>query len=161
MASDNQVSLTLLPAQIQDLQNKVEELKANLDFLVNLTLQERKTLPKMGDKTLAFVEKSLNYAKENAKLVPPYLDVNELEKDFNTVKELSKIKRPLESLVEALDDTIMLAGSEGYMAALVFYNSVKMASKMNFAGTTTIYEDLKKRFTGSGKSVVVQNETKD
>ena len=41
----------------------------------------------------------------------------------------------------------MMAGSEAYIASLSYYNSVKMAAKLNVPGAKPIYDDLKKRFT--------------
>ena len=41
----------------------------------------------------------------------------------------------------------MLSGSEAYIALLAYYNSVKIASRMNIAGATAIYDDLKQRFS--------------
>ena len=37
---------------------------------------------KLGDKTLAFGEKSFDYAKANPMLVPPYLDMGMFENDM-------------------------------------------------------------------------------
>jgi hypothetical protein len=102
----------------------------------------------MGDKTVAFVSKALAYAKENPMLCPPYLNVAEFEKDMLLVESLDSVLRPLTAIAEGLDDTTMLAGSEAYAAALIFYNSVKMASKMNIPGTDAIYNDLSARFPG-------------
>jgi hypothetical protein len=42
----------------------------------------------------------------------------------------------------------MVAGSEACQAALVFYNSVKMAVRQDVPGAKVIYEKLKKRFPG-------------
>ena len=57
-----------------------------------------------------------------------------------------ELARPIEQLNRTLDDTIMLSGSEAYVAALAYYNSVKRAAKINVPGALTIHEDLKKRF---------------
>ena len=37
------------------------------------------------------------------------------------------------------------------MAALAFYNSVKMGTKMNVPAAKQVYEDLKKRFEAQGQ----------
>jgi len=49
-------------------------------------------------------------------------------------------------LCDNLPDTEMLSGSEAYVAALTYYNSVKQAAKMNVPSAKAIYEDLRKRF---------------
>lgn len=41
-----------------------------LDFMINLTPVERQRILKMGDKTLAFVEKGLAYAQQRPELMP-------------------------------------------------------------------------------------------
>jgi len=150
MAQHNQISALLTPAETEAIRTAMDIIRQKLPFLINLTDEERQTYAKMGDKTVAFVSKALEYARENPHLVPPYLNVSEFEKDMQLIVQLRGILRPLLSLVEGLDDTLMLAGSESYAAALTFYNSVKMASKMNVPGTTAIYNDLKVRFPGRG-----------
>lgn len=118
---------------------------------MNLTAAERQASPKMGDKTVAFVSKALEYANENTTLTPPYLDIAEFQKDMDLIQQLQAVYRPLSVIVEGLDDTIMLAGSEAYSAALVFYKSIRIAKELNVAGTTLIHDDLKVRFPGRGK----------
>jgi hypothetical protein len=44
---------------------------------IALTPHERQTMLKMGDKSLAFVEKAHDYAHDNANLVPSYRDYQE------------------------------------------------------------------------------------
>jgi hypothetical protein len=46
----------------------------------------------------------------------------------------------------------MVAGSEAYLGALSYYNSVKYATKLNVADAKIIYEDLKQRFQKSRTS---------
>jgi hypothetical protein len=45
----------------------------------------------------------------------------------------------------------MIAGSEAYQAALLFYKAVKMAAEMDIQGAKAIYEELRKRFEGQSR----------
>jgi len=45
-----------------------------------------------------------------------------------------------------LDDTMLLCGSEAYIAVLAFYTYLQGAAKVNVPGAKTIYEDLSTRF---------------
>ena len=56
----------------------------------------------------------------------------------------------MNELYIAIEDTVILAGSEAYVAALSYYNAVKQAVKMNVAGAKVIYDDLRTRFEGNG-----------
>lgn len=69
-----------------------------------------------------------------------------MKKDFDATTQLLPILRSVEQVESNLSDTAMMAGSEAYVAALSYYNSVKMAAKMNIPGAKPIYDDLRKRF---------------
>jgi len=119
-------------------------------YLIALSKEERKKLPKMGDRTIPFVEKVIEYATAQPEFVPPYMDIPELKNDFNAVTTLNQVYRPLNQIDSNLNDTLLLSGSEAYKAALQFYNYVKQAAKNNVPDAKVIFEELKKRFENQG-----------
>jgi len=147
MAKDNLVSIQI-PAEDQDaIRAALTVLDEKLQpFLIALTKEEKKGLPKMRDKSIPFVEKAVEYAEGNPSLVPGFLDVNEMKTDFRAVTLLTEFFRLVEKLYQTLDDTILLSGSEAYKAALNFYKTVKQAAKSGIPGAKVIYDDLKQRF---------------
>ncbi|HZK95439.1 MAG TPA: hypothetical protein VFC67_14620 [Prolixibacteraceae bacterium] len=148
---ENKVSVTISEEATININEAIKVIIQNLPELINLTQEERQINPKMGDKTVAFVSKNLEYAKQNPRVVPGFLDMGEFEKDVIAVTELRKVLIPLQQLVEELDDTTLQAGSEAYAASRIFYNAVKGAAKAGEPGMKTIYEDLKSRFPGYSK----------
>jgi hypothetical protein len=147
MPAENRVSIIITPEDKTAVNQAIATIREKLlPYLIALTPSERKGLPKMSDKTIPFVNKALNYAVSNPEFMPPYLQLNELNKDVNAVNTLNVFHTQLEQVVTGLDDTMMLAGSEAYIAALSYYNSVKQAAKINVPNAKTIYEDLKERF---------------
>lgn len=152
MPKENSVSIQIKPADLKQVLTLLAEAEAILKpYLIALTPEERKEIPKMSDKTIPFVEKALEYAQTNPQLNPPYLSVPELKIDLEAVSDLTQVIRPVEALYENLSDTIMLSGSEAYVAALTFYNSVKQAAKLNIPNAKPIYDDLSKRFEAQKK----------
>jgi len=149
---ENRISIAINDEAIANITAAITTIEQNLPKLINLTVDERKSLPKMGDRTLAFVSKALEYTKQNSQIVPNFMEVAEFEKDVTAVTALSKVLIPLQQLTEKLDDTTMLAGSEAYSAALVFYSAVKGAAKAGVPGMKTVYDDLQVRFPGRGKT---------
>ncbi|MDR1115552.1 MAG: hypothetical protein LBL33_05295 [Tannerella sp.] len=141
----------LIPAnivsQVQSLVNQAKSLL--LPYVTPLTPAERHTLPKMGEKTLSFVEKAHEYAVQNPNLCPPYLDMAAFNTDFADVHNLLMLNNATLQLHEYTDDTAMTSGSEAYQAALIFYNSVKMAARQDVPGAKAVYEELRKRFPGT------------
>jgi hypothetical protein len=131
--------------------SKLNEISDMLPFIVNLTIDERRSLTKMGDKSVAFVMKALEYASTNPQFVPPYLDVAELSKDAILASQLLAINNAIQILAEKVDDTLMAVGSEAYAASRTFYNSVKSATKEAVPGADAIARDLGERFMGQGK----------
>lgn len=83
---------------------------------------------------------------------PPYIDVAELKKDLDAYFQLKPFDTLAKQLSDEFSDTVMMAGSEAYSVALVYYNTVKMGARMNGPGAKAIYEELRKRFEGQGKS---------
>jgi len=148
MPNDNLISVAVEPTAMDAIQQAITTIKTQLPFLLKLSPDEKRIYARMGDKSLPFVDKALGYAETNPHLVPPYLQVVEFKKDMELVKSLTKIQQPLKSLMEAIDDTMIVAGNESYSAALVFYNSAKRAADAGVQGTQSIVNDLKQRFPG-------------
>jgi hypothetical protein len=117
-------------------------------YTVALTPHERQTMLKMGDKSLAFVEKAHDYAVDNPPLTPSYLDMATFDVDFADAHGLWNVLTLVKQLEEAIEDTIMTAGSEAFHAALAFYHNVQAAAKDDIPGAKAIFEDLKTRFPG-------------
>jgi len=115
------------------------------EYLIALTPEERRTVLKMGDRTLAFVGKVIEYADANPTFVPPYMDLPELKNDFAAFESLHKMYTPLEQETSKLSDTLLSCGNDCYKASLLFYNSVKTAAKNDVPGAKSLYDDLKKR----------------
>ncbi|PSL49496.1 hypothetical protein CLV51_101830 [Chitinophaga niastensis] len=155
MGTQNQISI-VIPADV--LQQSFEHLQAVSKllqpYLHALTSTDRQGLAKMGDKTIPFVSKNLDYSKSNPYFTPAYMDVTELEKDLNIAAGLTPLLRICEQLASNLDDTIMLSGSEAYVAALAYYNTVKQAAKMSIPDAKPIFEDLQQRFPRTLKAKV-------
>jgi len=154
MGNENRVSFVVPPEAIQTARESngvtASALKA---YLIALTPAERRKLLKMGDKTLAFVEKICEYAADAPEFVPAFLNVVEMNNDLNNATGLNTVYRPMLETVGNLSDTILASGSDAYKAALLYYNSVKSAAKNNVPNAKAIYEDLKKRFESQGKTV--------
>ena len=149
MAIDNRISVEITVAQKQAIVDAVTALKAALQpFLINLTVEERSTLPKISDRTLAFHEKCVAYRADRPDLTPSFVDVAEMAKDLKLIADLQPCLTALAPLCEGLEDTISLAFTDAYLADLSFYANVRQAAKRGVAGADTIYNDLKQRFPG-------------
>ena len=156
----NKHSSSIPAATLEQAKTKIEEVAELLKpYLIALTPDEKHEIPKMGPKTLNFVEKSHEYAHENPTLVPNYLNMAEFDTDFTDAHGLWTLHNRVTQLEEGINDTQMTAGSEAYQAALIFYNSVKVAASQGISGAKAVYEELKKRFPGSKHHHIDAGET--
>jgi hypothetical protein len=144
---DNKIDFNIPVEVITEVAGHLNAAAAALQpYLLALSPEERRTLPKMSDKTVPFVEKTLDYAQTMPQFSPPYLNVEELAHDLEVHSQLVPLLRTAKIIDSGLDDTVMQAGAESYVNALAYYNSVKQAAKMDVIGAKVIYDDLKKRF---------------
>ncbi len=159
MANQPQV-ITIPPDIIEQGVNLANQLTTLLaPYMEALSAQERHGILKMGDKTIAFVSKALEYAQANPQFAPPYMNTKELADDVAVANGLTQIEQPVQSLSLQLDDTIMVAGSHAYAAALMYYKAVKAATVSNVPGAKAIYDDLSIRFDRVRKKDVPANNT--
>ncbi|WP_097130802.1 hypothetical protein [Pedobacter xixiisoli] len=156
MIEKNQVSAEITAAQSTAVMQNVDNINNVLkDVLtINLTTDDRSHMLKMGDKTLAFLQKALEYASQNMALCPTFLSLPEAQKDYELAAGLQVIKQRVSALLRAIEDAEMVAGSEAYDAALIFYNSVKGAARSNIGGSQAIENDLKNRFPGRRRTTL-------
>jgi hypothetical protein len=106
---------------------------------------------KMGDKSIAFVQKASAYADQYTDQLPGFVQLPELKKDLETVTVLNEYCQELSLINRMMEDTIMLAGSEALEASLVVYTSIKIAAKNNVGGAQEAFNDMKARFSGQMK----------
>lgn len=148
MPNDNRISAEVTPANKVVALTKLTEFKAINPFLINLTKDERITLPKLGAASLQFDEQCASYMASAPNLIPPFVDPAEVTKDRNLRLVLADFLRETRKLCEMLDDTLLLVGSEIWMADLSFYQTVRQAARRDVPGADAIYDDLKARFPG-------------
>ncbi len=149
MSQQNNIAVNISAADLKIVTDAFKLIKTTLaPHLISLTTEERNALPKMGDKTVAFVNKVVDYTKTNPQFTPQFLDTSELEQDVNAVNTLRPLVAIANEIFTSLDDTAMLSGSEAYTAALMYYNNTKIADKGNVQAAKSVYSDLSERFPG-------------
>lgn len=141
------ISASLSPADITAINTALETIEQKLPFLINLTPDERRSLFKMGDKSLAFVNNSVTAAKTNPGILPANFDTEEFNRDYELAMNLSELLTRLQQLTEKVDDTLLAVGSEAMNSSLAVYDYVKTGAKTT-PGLKTVAEQLKERFKG-------------
>ncbi|RCJ42233.1 hypothetical protein A6770_08465 [Nostoc minutum NIES-26] len=152
--AENKVSARLSPGDREAVMQAITTIREKLPFLVDLTTEERKSLPKLGDKSRAFVSKALEIAAQNPDFLPRSFDLDEMRRDIELFEALYPILLSLTQLQELVDDTSVAVGSEAYAAGLMVYNYAKASGKG--AGLDSMIDDLGRRFARKSKKVQPQ-----
>jgi hypothetical protein len=125
----NRIDASLSAANKNQVLQLIQDIKNLLPFLLDISQEEFKSLPKMGDKSRAFVSQALALAEQDDSFLPRSFDVAEMRKDVELTEALLPILTAMSSLTELLEDTYKLAGSEAYVSALLVYQSAKANGK--------------------------------
>lgn len=153
MAQPNSISVVLDDLTLAEVKKAIGVLKTKLvPHLKKLSAQDRKELIKLGDKTTEFVRKAYEHTGLHPDLVPGFLDRDEFRIDLEALAALQTIERELASVNAAIEDSIVLCGSEAYQAALLFYGAVKSAKSRNIGDAALVFDELSVRFPGSASA---------
>lgn len=115
-----------------------------------LPKEEKKDILIMGDKSVAFVDKSHEIAKQETAMLGGFVDFDAFDHDVEAIGTLRSIDYKLSEIVSAVKDSYALAGSEAYRTSLMVYSLMKNAAKMGHPGAQDKLDELSKRFPGRG-----------
>jgi len=153
------ISAEITQEVIDQITADLADIQAKMPFAIKLLPAVKKSMPKLEDARSPFVSKCIFYARKEPKILPPFINFDELERDLALFNNLQNIAKEINRLADIVNDTRIAAGSDAYTAALTIYNSAKQAARMNIPGTKAIVDDLKTSFevtTTSDESTTVQ-----
>jgi hypothetical protein len=146
----NRLNTVMKDAEITAVKNLIKDIYGNMPFLIGLTTDERVTLPKISENNKVFVGDSINALANNAPMLPSYLNVADIKSDLTLYEQLDELEGLALQLVEKIQDTRMLCGSEAYASSLTAYRLFEAAASAGIPGADAVYDALKQRFAGQG-----------
>lgn len=154
--ANNRIDIVMSNEQVQAVKNAFKTIQENMPFLLGLTVDERVALPKINVSNKAFTEDAIHAIVNNAELLPSYIKVEAMKNDLNLFMQLDELTGIARQLVEKMEDTQMLAGSEAYVSALAAYKLFGAAAESGLLGSDAIYDSLKARFSATGTGTVTK-----
>lgn len=146
----NRLNTVMANADIDAVKKSIKDIYGSMPFLIGLTTDERVTLPKISENNKVFVGDSINALVNNAPMLPSYLNVADIKSDLTLYEQLDELEMLALQLVEKIQDTRMLCGSEAYASSLAAYRLFEAAASAGIPGADAIYNALKQRFAGQG-----------
>ena len=148
--SQNLVSLSFPKADVDAIDAALATLEEKLAHLIELSVADRRSLVKMGDKSEAFCRQTLIVLDQNRQILPPTFDLAEAVQDLATLDLLRLPFNRLRQLMGKADDTEMALGSDVMSAALDGYALAKVFGKG--AGLETLREAMSARYSRKPKT---------
>lgn len=147
----NLASLRFTPAHLADIDQTLTVLEGQLNGLVDLTLQQRRSVKRMGSRSEAFCRSTLITLALNPELVPSGLALSDAQADLETLDQLRERAWRLQRLADRAADTQTALGSDVMAAALLGYKLLKsVGSKL---GLEQVRKDLGVRFSKTSRAM--------
>ena len=144
------ISAVLSNTDKATIKTNIDNSKNLMPFLVNLEPKTRRRLRKTGSKREGYVQDVYNGVISNPTALPADFSVTEWTKDEDLNKQLVEVREWESVLLELVDDTILLLGSERIHQADTGYSFLKQSAKGNSA-LTTLVNRIARQFEGQGR----------
>jgi hypothetical protein len=147
--TQNIASLNLTDEQLVAVDASLSELEAQLAGLVALTVPQKRSLRKMGEKSEAFCRQAMLLLSQNPELVPANVVAARPVEDLATLDRLRPRLLRIRRLAERVSDTDTALGSDVMVASLAVYGQLKLTGASE--GLQSLRRDLGMRFTKTSK----------
>lgn len=144
---DNLIEVKFTKTEINKLNKGLDLIEQALDGkMINLTPQQRIKFRGISNGRETWVRKIKDYMDQEPQLTPFYIKKEAFDIDFEARNILVPGLLRLASITESMEDTVILLGHDIYTTSLAYYNHIKLTSKQNVPGSSTIYKDLAAQF---------------
>ncbi|MDQ6623262.1 MAG: hypothetical protein M3Y86_07230 [Verrucomicrobiota bacterium] len=150
MPQQNLVAGTLTDANKQAVLTAIDTIRQKLPFLVNLSDDERRSLPKMGDKSTAFVQKAYDFAQQNTDKLGADFGMDDYTEDRELETQMREIETALGQVSEEVSDTMLALRSDLMVRSNLVYAFMKVLGKASGA-FDEMRKDMGLRFKGQGQ----------
>lgn len=147
----NLISAELAADALTAIEGAINTIEEKLNFLIDLSKDERRNLSAMGDRTHSFTVKALSIATNHDEILPRSFDVEEFRRDLTLYDVLKQLMRRISPLMDKLDDTALAAGHDAYHQALDVYGYAKAAGKG--LGLDELLAEMKSQFSRRKRAV--------
>lgn len=150
MSSDITIptAVDIIPADaLQNMVNLAQQLLAAAQpYLKDLTADQRRSIPKMADKTGAFVDTMKVHMVASPQFAPKYVDLAKFAAVVEAMHALRTLQVIVVQLADLIDDTLVLQGSLALRDALACYETTTRAAKRGEPMAEVIVKEARPRW---------------
>ena len=123
--SQNLISLRIDANRFSAIDAAVTALEKQLDDFVELSVEQRRELLKLGPRSEVFCRATIDVMERNPGALPADFDLDAIREDRVAIDQVRPLLSRLRMLVSRVQDTEMALGSDLYKAALDGYRFAK------------------------------------
>jgi hypothetical protein len=146
--SEQYLAMTITQEQVDTLLATIKTIDASLPSLIELTVDQRKSLPHYSDKELGFIHKTLQIAEQHPEIYPANFNLDIMRRDVDTLQKLDAILYAIVVLSGKLQDSRFAAASQSVTHARAVYQFVKTHNQLT-GGLEDALADLSKQYAHS------------
>lgn len=148
----DKLSIVIPPSDLQEIKSAIAVLQAKLGpLLIALTANQRLKRVKMGEASVPFVLKVLEYAVSNPEFLPAFAKISEMEADWKAHAELNPLFNILNQITSNLSDTLLQLGTDLMKPSNAYYASAQLGEKMDIPNAKPIVKNLSIRYEHKSK----------
>ncbi|MGI9086901.1 MAG: hypothetical protein ACR2HH_04030 [Chthoniobacterales bacterium] len=150
MAQQNLVSGTLTTANKQAVLDAIATIRQKLPFLASLSGDDRRSLPKMGDKSTAFVQRAYDFAAQNTDKLGADFGMDDYTEDRDLEAQLREVETAMLQIGEEFSDTMLALRSDLMVRSNFVYAFMKVLGKVS-GSFDDMRREMGQRFKGQGR----------
>lgn len=144
------IQLSLTAEDYSAIDGALTVLETRLAGLIDLSVDERRSIVRMGEKSENFCRQTLLAMDENRSMIPASVGLDDARADLEHLDALRRRTLRLQRLTGRCEDTTTALGSDVMSAALEGYGLLKMLGKGS--GLAPLRESIAGRFSRRGRS---------
>jgi hypothetical protein len=142
----NEFDLVFPPDDLKSCQDSLETLDSILSrLLINISADDVRGLAKFGPRNNDFIYRAMAIIRAMPEYKPGFLDLDAFQRDLDAITLLAGLLDKLRKCFDLVEDSMMVAGSEGYQAALAIYAALKSAARLGSNDAQVAVDDLAQR----------------
>jgi hypothetical protein len=146
--SQNYGSRHASAAEWSDFNQQVDSISTRIQQMASpMTADQKQRAMRMGDGSVAFVDKAIEIADSNLEMLPRAFDLDEVKRDRYAAAQFRGLRLKLMQMLELCTNAEIAHGSDAMAGGLDIYAFAKSAEG---AGVDTMRKLLGKRFERAG-----------
>jgi hypothetical protein len=110
--TENRIDVAITQEQVDKVLGLFKEIEVTLPGLIELTAEQRQSMPRYSEKDLSFILKALAIAEQHPEILPPSFNLDEMRRDVTALQSLDSILLDAHRVIGILEDSRFAAARE-------------------------------------------------